>query len=162
MGEKKKKIDLILRIDPIIVQSHSKCCWLACYGMVYGWKSKPYREVKKKIGDAGISMDDALYSDQWDKARKVLGLKAVDAGKLGDLKMVTHYMVNHGPLWCAGDFLDGSPHVVLVSGIFYGNESLRIHDPYKLAQPGGDIDTMGHKMWYRLLSKRACSCQMWS
>ena len=162
MADKSKKIDLILRISPIIPQVHSKCCWLACYGMVYGWKGKPYWEVKKKIAGAGISMNDALYSDQWDKARSALGLKSVAAAQLGDLKMVTHCLVNHGPLWCAGDFLKGRPHAVLVSGIYYGNESLRIHDPYKLALPGGDIETMGHKMWYRLLSKRAFSCQMLS
>jgi len=33
MADESKQIDLILRIDPIIRQVHSKCCWLACYGM---------------------------------------------------------------------------------------------------------------------------------
>jgi hypothetical protein len=159
MGEKSKKIDLLLRIDPPIAQAHSKCCWLACYGMVYGWRAKPYSEVKKKIRDAGISTDDALYSDQWDTARRALGLKAIDPKPLDDLDLVSNYLVKYGPMWCAGDFLEGSGHVVLLSGIYYNKGLLRIHDPYTLAQTG-EIDTMAPGVWHRLLSKVDCSCQV--
>jgi len=157
-----KKIDLLLNVWAI-PQANSKCCWLACHQMLYEYRHGlgSRSEATTKLRNAGLSTDSALYSDQWKKARNALGLSSLRATALDDLDLVEWYLVSSGPIWSAGDFgSSDSGHAVLVSGIYYSNSTLRIHDPWVLATRG-ETESMGHKRWYKLVSKNSYSCQLW-
>jgi hypothetical protein len=124
------------------------------------YKGKQRGYATKKLKDAGLPMDIDLDSKNWRKARDTLGLDSIAATKLNDLDMVDWYLGKCGPLCCFGDYLDEGGHAILVSGIFWDTELLRIHDPWVLATKG-EIDTMGLGIWYKRLSKRNYSVQLW-
>ena len=144
---------------PMIGQANSKCCWLACYQMLYGWQQRPTSEPAKRAQKVGISTQDALYSDQWAKARNAMGLTSFTVGYLTEEEdHLLHVLEKYGPMWCAGNFLNGSPHAVVISG--YGDGKLRINDPYEIYKYHS-YNYMTWKGWRKLVKNLAFACQTW-
>jgi hypothetical protein len=149
----------ILLDVPRIGQANSKCCWLACYQMLYKWKGKAASDVNKKLEAAGFSLTSALYQEQWGKAAYHLGLSGMGVGHLGSVENVEWCLAKCGPLWCAGDYLNGSPHAVVVSGI-YEDGKMRINDPYEIFKYDS-YSYLTHSKWHQLLRKAKFACQLW-
>jgi hypothetical protein len=97
--------------------------------LLYGWQKRSTSDPTRKAQNAGISTQDALYANKWGKARDAMGLTSVRVSHLTEswdnLKAA---LETYGPMWCAGDFLQGSPHVVVISG-YDSDGKLRINDP---------------------------------
>ena len=145
---------------PMIGQGNSKCCWYACYAMMYGWKKRPLSEVAQRIKKAGIPTNDALYSEQWGKTRDAMGLISYRVGHLTEsLANLTDILQKHGPMWCAGDFLLGSPHAIVISGV-NDEGRLRINDPYEIYKYQS-YNYLTYNSWKKLIAKLFAACQVW-
>src|SRR5262249_28728107 len=57
-----------------IPQIDHKPCWLACYQMLYKWRSKPVSDITTKLTNAGISTTTTLADDKQTVAATALGL----------------------------------------------------------------------------------------
>ena len=153
------QIDIRYRVRGI-AQVNSKCCWLACYKMLYDWKGKKASAVTPKIQKAGISTTKGLVPKDWYKARNALGLSSISYSHLKTASGMRWCLSKCGPIWCAGDFLNNGPHAILVTGIYSKDTMLQIHDPYILATRG-EVDSMGHGLWCKLIFHKAFACQLW-
>ncbi len=71
---------------------------------------------------------------------------------------LTYILDKHGPMWCAGDFLQGSPHAIVISG--YDGEKLRINDPYEIYKYQS-YNYMYWKDWRKLVKELPFACQVW-
>ena len=147
---------------PLIAQANSKCCWFACYQMIYGWKKgRRASDVAPKLAKAGISTNDALDISQWGRCASHLGMKGMRVsyikGKANFDNMVD-VLDRWGPMWCAGDFLNGSPHAILISGWSRSSKTLRFIDPYELWR-GNTHSDYGHTYWSALIKNSKFACQ---
>ena len=148
-------------VSPIL-QGNSKCCWLACYQMLYKWNDRPVDEVVKKIQAVNIPIDDGLDVSEWGKARGAMGLTGYRVSYLKEFKNFLHIFTGHGPMWCAGNFLNGDPHAILIVGVHPDTERLRYLDPYKLWQSGGEgFEYMTHRGWCSQIKNADYATQMW-
>jgi len=151
--------DILLNV-PRIGQSNSKCCWLASYKMLYAWKGRSTAEVATKLTDAGFSTTDALYEDQWQKAATALGLSGMRVSHLKGIAGMTWCLSTCGPIWCAGNFLQGSPHAVVISGFYSADNKLRINDPYEIYMYDS-YSYITHAEWCKLVREAPFACQLW-
>ena len=146
---------------PAIAQANSKCCWFACYQMIYAWKGKKVSEVATKLANAGISTKKALDISQWGRASNHLGLKGMRVSHIkGKAKFdnMVDVLERWGPMWCAGNFLNGSPHAILISGWSRPGKTLRFIDPYELWQ-GHAYSDYSHTYWSALIKNATFACQ---
>ena len=67
---------------PFVKQANSRCCWFACYQMLYLYKGEDRNEVKKRLDKVNIPTDDALDISKWDNAASVLGMKGMRVSHL--------------------------------------------------------------------------------
>lgn len=152
-------------VNPIL-QEHSKCCWLACYQMLYQWKGLTAADAETKIVNAKISTKDGLDMSDWGKARTALGLTGFRVSYLKDFANFYSIFSNYGPMWCSGRFLDPSSqtvgHAILVYALDPASKILRYHDPYKLWQTlGQGVELMTHATWCSQIKDADFACQMW-
>lgn len=146
---------------PLIGQQNSKCCWLAGYQMLYGWQKRPTSEPAKRAQKANISTQDALYSTKWCKARDAMGLTSIRVSHLTESwENLEEALERHGPMWCAGDFLQGSPHVIVISG-YDDSGKLRINDPYEIYLYH-QYSYLTWKGWRKLVKNLAFAVQCWN
>jgi hypothetical protein len=152
--------DIILEVQRI-GQSNSKCCWVACYKMLYRWKGKSASEAVQKIEGAGLSTEMGLYEDQWMKAAAALGLHGMRVSHLKGLDGMAWCLEKCGPIWCAGNFgPDGSPHAVVISGLYQQDKKLRINDPYEIFQ-FDSYSYITHSQWCQKVREASFACQLW-
>jgi len=143
----------------MIGQANSKCCWLACYQMIYGWKIYSTSDPPDRAKRAGLSTTSGLDSEDWFKARNAMGLWSYRVSYLTESSSnLTYILDKHGPMWCAGDFLQGSPHAIVISG--YDGEKLRINDPYEIYKYQS-YNYMYWKDWRKLVKELPFACQVW-
>lgn len=146
---------------PMIGQANAKCCWLACYQMLYGWKGRSTGEPPSRASKAGISTTSGLYSDQWGKARNAMGLTSYRVGYLKEsFDNLTYVLDKCGPMWCAGDFLNGSGHAIVISGYNPDNQQLRVNDPYEIYKYHS-YDYYTYNGWRAKVKELAFACQVW-
>ena len=146
---------------PKIGQANSKCCWLACYQMMYGWQNRPTSDPYRLAKQAGLSTTSGLYSEDWGKARNAMQLTSYRVGYLTEqAENLTYILDKHGPMWCAGNFLKPymDPHAIVISG--YDGETLRISDPYEIYKYDS-FDYMTWSQWRKLVKNLAFACQVW-
>ncbi|HTN75170.1 MAG TPA: papain-like cysteine protease family protein [Pirellulaceae bacterium] len=145
-----------------ILQNNSKCCWLACYQMLYTWNNQSASEVAPKIKAVGISTDEGLDISQWGTARTAVGLTGYRVSFLKEYANFVDIFTKHGPMWCAGNFLNGDPHAILIVGADPDSKRLRYLDPYKLWQNGGEgYEYMMHDKWCTQIKAADFATQMW-
>lgn len=146
---------------PMKGQANAKCCWLACYQMLYGWRGRPSSEAVQRAQNSGLNTSDALYEDQWGKARNAMGLISYRVSYLTESFDNLSYILNkHGPMWCAGNFLQGSPHAIVISGFDPNNQQLRINDPYEIYKYHS-YDYYTYEQWRKLVRNTSFACQVW-
>ncbi len=144
---------------PMIGQANSNCCWLACYQMLYGYRGRDKYAPYKRARSAGISTTSTLYSNKWRKARDAMGLTSYRVSYLTeDWDNLKWVLDSSGPMWCAGAFLNGSGHAVVISG--YKGETLRINDPYEIYKYHS-YDYMTYGKWRKLVRNQSYACQVW-
>ena len=144
---------------PMIGQANASCCWLAGYQMLYGWQKRPTSDPPQKAKNVGLSTTSALYSDDWGKARNAMGLTSYRVSHLTESADNLIWVLDkHGPMWCAGDFLQGDPHVIVISG--YEGEKLRINDPYEIYKYQS-YNYITWKGWKKLVKALPFACQVW-
>ncbi len=153
--------ELMYKVAPVL-QANSKCCWLACYQMLYDWKGELVSEATRKITEAKISITTGLDSSDWIKARIALGLTGYRVSYLKTFDDFFKVFSDHGPMWCGGSFLDGDPHAILIVGVHPDNKRIRYLDPYKLWKNGGEgYEYMTHDKWCGLIRNETGATQMW-
>jgi hypothetical protein len=153
--------EILYKVTPVL-QENSKCCWLACYQMLYDWKGLLKSEVETKIKAAGISTTQGLDISQWGTARQAVGLTGYRVQFLKEFDNFLDIFQKHGPMWCAGSFLNGDPHAILIVGARKSDKRLRYLDPYKLWQNGGEgYEYMTHSNWCALIKTADFATQMW-
>jgi hypothetical protein len=151
--------DIILSV-PRIGQANSRCCWFACYKMLYAWKGRATSEVATKIAAAGYSTTDALYEDQWPYSAYALGISGMRVAHLKSVGNMSWCLSKCGPIWCAGSFFsDGSPHAIVISGL-YEDGKLRINDPYEIYKYDS-YSYMTHDQWCQKVREAPFACQLW-
>lgn len=144
---------------PMIAQANSKICWLACYQMMYGWQKRPLSDPYVRAKNAGLSTSSGLYSEDWLKARQAMGFTSHRVDYLtSSADNLIHVLEKHGPMWCAGNFLQGDPHAIVISG--YDGEKLRISDPFEIYQ-FQSYNWMTWSGWRKLVKKLPFACQVW-
>ena len=153
--------EYIYKVTPIL-QENSKCCWLACYQMLYEWKGLKAEDAVTKIKGAKISTTTGLDISQWGTARSALGLTGYRVSYLKGFDDFYKVFTDHGPMWCAGSFLDGDPHAILIVGVHPDSKRLRYLDPYKLWKSGGEgFEYMTHGNWCTQIKSADFATQMW-
>jgi hypothetical protein len=151
--------DLLIEV-PKYSQYNSRCCWYACYKMLYGWKGRAPGDVATKLAEIGITTTDALYDDQWGKAAAALGLCGMRVDHLKSIENMAWCLGKCGPIWSAGNFLsDGSPHAVVISGL-YADGKLRLSDPYEFYMHDS-YNYMTHDQWCKKVRVAPFACQLW-
>jgi ABC-type bacteriocin/lantibiotic exporter with double-glycine peptidase domain len=144
---------------PMIGQQNSKCCWLACYQMLYGWQKKSTSEPTTRAQSAGLSITEGLDSSDWAKARDAMGLTSYRVSYLTEqADNLINTLYRHGPMWCAGNFLNGSPHAIVISG--YDGETLRISDPFEIYKYYS-YNWLTWSGWRKLVKNYPFACQVW-
>ena len=146
---------------PLIKQSNSKCCWYASFKMLYGWNNHDMSEVRKRLNKVNIYTDDALDISKWGTASRALGLKGMRVSHLSTYENLIDTLNRWGPMWCAGEFLEGSPHVIVLSGWNQKRKTVRFIDPYELWKSGTTSD-YGHSYWWARIKNAEFACQQWA
>ncbi len=153
--------DKILLPVPKYGQANSKICWLACYQMLYGWKLIDPKKVWARVKKAGLSTSEGLMAKDWSKARKAMGLTSYRVSYLkDDFDKFLWVFRKHGPMWCAGDFLQNGGHAVVVSGVYLSEQKLRINDPYEIYQYNS-YNYLTYKGWCHRIKDLPFACQVW-
>ena len=143
---------------PLIKQSNSKCCWYACYMMLYGWNNQDMSSVSQRLSKVNISTEDALDISKWGTAAKALGLTGMRVSYLKTFESLIDTLNRYGPMWCAGDFLDGAPHAIVLSGWNQKRKTVRFIDPYELWKSGMTSD-YNFSYWWALIKNAEFACQ---
>jgi hypothetical protein len=68
----------------------------------------------------------------------------------------------HGPMWCAGNFLQGSGHAVVICGFDAGADRLRINDPYEIYSFPDTTRWLTYGKWCKLVRETSFACQVWT
>jgi hypothetical protein len=127
--------------------------------MMYGWQKRATSEPYTRAQGVGLSTTDGLDASEFAKARDAMGLTSYRVGYLTEsLDNLTYVLDKHGPMWCAGDFLQGSPHAVVISG--YEDEKLRINDPYEIYKYYS-YNWLTWSGWRKLVKNTPFACQVW-
>ena len=145
---------------PKIGQANSKICWLACYQMLYGWNGLAPKKAVERAIKAGLSTSSGLMSKDWHRARKAMGLTSYRVSYLKGYDGMVWVLRKHGPVWCAGDFLQGSGHAVVISALDLRTKTLRINDPYEIYKYGG-YNYLTHDGWCKKVKDLPFACQVW-
>lgn len=146
---------------PLIAQQNTKCCWFSAYQMIYGWNNFPISNVAAELAKAKISTKESLDISLWGRAAHFLGMKGIRVSYIkgkGKFENMVDVLNKWGPMWCAGDFLDGSPHAIIISGWSRHNQTLRFIDPYELWQ-GNEGSNYSHEYWSTLIKEAPFACQ---
>ena len=122
-------------------QPLSTCCWLTCLEMLYVWKNDK-GDTGKNVNSILPEMDKSpvLYpyymknagiaAGECQPTAKILGLRWSGDTKVIDAGVLTNALKTHGPLWIAGEWTKGSPHVIVVTGCDPDSGSIRYINPY--------------------------------
>jgi len=123
-----------------IAQPLSSLCWLACYRMLYKWKSLDPNTIEGKLKSAGLDFDAAckrgLLPNEMRDAAKALGLAPMGFGQsisAWDLKQ----RLTFSPLWLAGEWFKSSLHARLV--IAASDDWVEYFDPWYGGTYGMDL-----------------------
>ena len=147
---------------PKIGQGNARCCWLACYQMLYAWKGRSRTEPHERARRSGVSTTSGLYEDQWGKARDAMWLTSYRVGHLKEsADNLYEVLRKHGPMWCAGNFLQGSGHAIVVCSIDTESGAIRANDPYEIYNhPDADM-RLTFSGWRKLVREMPFACQVW-
>ena len=147
---------------PMIGQANASICWLACYQMLYGYKKRSTSEPFSRASNAGLSTTSALYSEQWGTARDAMGLYSYRVSHLKEsFANLTYILQKFGPMWCAGNFLFGSGHAIVITGFDPNSQLLRINDPYEIYKYYS-YNYLTYDQWRSLVKELPFACQVWS
>jgi hypothetical protein len=135
----------MFKVTPMVkprTQPLSTCCWLTCLEMLFEWK-KDKGDSGKNPGtilqqmdkstelypyamrDSGIAMRECKPT------AKILGLRWAGDTKVIDAQVLTDSLKAHGPLWIAGEWETGSPHVIVVTACNPETGSIKYVNPWK-------------------------------
>ncbi len=116
-------------------QPTTSTCWLSCLQMLYIWKGKDAGDVLKDL-----NADPDIFPDYWviNGVAPYNCLQIARSLKLGcagdgepDADVLEHAIATHGPYWVAGEWIKGSPHVQVVTGINLSTGKIRMFNPWK-------------------------------
>ena len=136
---------------PLVPQRRQMSCWYASACMVCY-----YREAGPRLGlpakweaNCGIKLKDFISLAQSE------GLKSIRSpAKSLTEKQLEVFLINNGPLWCAGRW-DGVPHIVVLTGV--ENGKVFINDPNP--QKGKRVESLA---WFNLkLDNHVPNCLMY-
>lgn len=147
---------------PEVAQPTSKTCWLACYKMMCLWKGRDFEEAVKRLKKAGIDTTVGLQPEDLDKARKVVGTEGWKVSTLKTKEGMMNALETYGPIWCAGYFIEGSLHAIVLHGYqLYKRKKLRLrlHDPWEIYYDRRS--DMSHEHWCELVLAKSFACQIW-
>lgn len=150
--------DIVIDV-PKYGQSNRRCCWYACYKMLYGWKGKSVSQVRLKLSNVGITNTSALLQSQWGIASSALGLWGMRVGHLKHVENMRWCLKKCGPIWTAGNFAtDGGGHAIVISGI-RSDGVLRISDPWEFYFRDS-YNYMTHSQWSQKVRDAPFACQL--
>ena len=147
------------KIHPI-GQHNSQVCWIACYRMLNAWKKQADKLCYDRLKASKIPMDQALNITQWPKARNAMKLTSHTVSYLKQDDNLGYTLEKYGPMWCAGNFLNGSGHVILLSGYYPKNNTIRVIDPWKVHK-GIKSEVWGMDWWRTNIKDAHAACQTW-
>lgn len=91
-----------------------------------------------------------------------MGLISYRVGFLKEsFQNLVYILEKHGPMWCAGSFLFGGGHAIVISGFNPETQVLRINDPYLMYKYPGSYDFYTYSKWRDLIREMPFACQMW-
>jgi hypothetical protein len=143
-----------------IGQHNSKVCWFACYRMLYSWKKVPDKKCWERLRAANVSLKQALYHASYSKARDALKLTSHRVGYLKTFDDFVYTIKTYGPMWCAGNFMNGSGHVILVTGVFPEKNEIRMIDPWQVHK-GTTSEIRNFSWWKKNVFEITYACQTW-
>ncbi len=125
----------------LITQRLSNECWYASVCMV-----AYYREAGPRLGipeqwqaNNGINLNDFIKLAQAEGSKSIM----TPGGAL-TAQQVEVFLVNNGPIWCAGHW-DGVGHIVVLTGVDGTNVYINDPNPYK-GKPIVTVDWFNQKL----------------
>ena len=111
-------------------QANFKQCWLASYGMLQRFHSKPTADFETRLAGAGIDVSDAkqngLVDTQFAKASSAAGTTIFSSKPFKDTSFWDFDVssgakefikeLKNGPLWVSRFISEGTYHIVLATG----------------------------------------------
>ena len=118
-----------------INQPTSSTCWLACMQMLFVWKGKDADDVLRKL-----NADPDIFPDYWVQngvspanclqIARSLGMGCAGDGEI-DGNVLARALTAHGPYWVAGEWIKGSPHVIVITGVNPATGRVKLVNPWK-------------------------------
>ena len=118
-----------------INQPTSSTCWYVCLQMLFVWKGRDPNDILRLL-----NADPEIYPDYWmdngvspsncRQIARALGMSCAGDGEV-DADVLANALATHGPYWVAGEWIKGSPHVVVVTGINPASGKIRLVNPWK-------------------------------
>ena len=150
-----------------LAQQTSKCCWYACYQMMYIWNKRTLYDLDKNLTDAGYNLREllglgpnpkGLDPSQYGPICQAVGFVGVSiaAAMTWSMDDVIFRLNKWGPIWVATDKYDG--HAMVLYGADSKTGHLTLADPYTPATEGSPFDAH-YAIW--TLDYFKTNCQPW-
>jgi hypothetical protein len=148
-------------------QFNTATCWLACYRMLYKWKSEEESKIKPAMEKAGLKFSDlctrGVYPEEWPTAGSSLGMCgwAGSSVKTWDDEQIVYALKGYGPLFYTWDY-GQSGHALLVVGFDKGNGQFKVYNPYNRFEVGTvDVEYMTGPTFRSKLHNDRWALQAW-
>ncbi len=124
-----------------MTQPTTTTCWLACFQMLFQWKSDNGGSVSANKASILATLDKSpnlfpyymekagIAPGECKEAAKMLGLRWAGGGDI-DAKALHDALKSHGPYWVAGNWGSGS-HVIVVTACNPDTGSIKYIDPWQ-------------------------------
>jgi hypothetical protein len=134
----------MFKVSPAVTplnQAKTTTCWLACFEMMYQWKrdkgdsSKDKSQICSTIDSktdffSSIMVEKGIGLHECAAVGRALGMQPTGAGDY-TREILYDLISKKGPLWVAGTWVPGCPHVIVVTGVDTDSDNIKIINPWQ-------------------------------